>query len=90
MYCGALVRKLTHSLNTPRYKNSPLDATFFIKNWEISTNNSPRPERGTGNVISDDATRLLRQGRPGTIVNVKMDYIGPDGILRKKIAAFVL
>ncbi|MNY08692.1 hypothetical protein D3C86_1415600 [compost metagenome] len=73
-----------------RYKNSPLDAVFVIKNWEVSTNNAPRPERGVGNVISDDASRLLRQGRPGTIVNVKMDYIGPDGILRKKIAAFVL
>ncbi|WP_343634320.1 hypothetical protein [Fluviicola sp.] len=73
-----------------RYKNSPLDAKFTILNWELSLNTAPRPEKGKGNHISDEATKLLRQGRPGTIVNVKMDYVGPDQVVRKKIASFVL
>jgi gliding motility-associated protein GldM len=73
-----------------RYKNSPLDAKFTILNWELSLNTAPRPEKGKGNRISDEATKLLRQGRPGTIVNVKMDYVGPDQVVRKKIASFVL
>ncbi len=73
-----------------RYKNSPLDAKFTILNWELSLNTAPRPEKGKGNRISDEATKLLRQGRPGTIVNVKMDYVGPDQVIRKKIASFVL
>lgn len=73
-----------------RYKNSPLDAKFTILNWELSLNTAPRPEKGKGNRISDEATKLLRQGRPGTIVNIKMDYMGPDQVVRKKIASFVL
>lgn len=73
-----------------RYKNSPLDAKFTILNWELSLNTAPRPEKGKGNRISDEATKLLRQGKSGTIVNIKMDYVGPDGLIRKKIASFVL
>jgi gliding motility-associated protein GldM len=73
-----------------RYKNSPLDAKFTILNWELSLNTAPRPEKGKGNRISDEATKLLRQGKSGTIVNIKMDYVGPDGVVRKKIASFVL
>ena len=73
-----------------RYKNSPLDAKFTILNWELSLNTAPKPEKGKGNHLSDEATRLLKQGRPGTIVNIKMDYIGPDQIVRKKLASFVL
>lgn len=73
-----------------RYKNSPLDAKFTILNWELSLNTAPRPEKGKGSRISEEATRLLRQGRPGTIVNIKMDYVGPDQVVRKKIASFVL
>lgn len=73
-----------------RYKNSPLDAKFTILNWELSLNTAPRPEKGKGNQISAEATKLLRQGRPGTIVNFKMDYVGPDQVIRKKIASFVL
>jgi gliding motility-associated protein GldM len=73
-----------------RYKNSPLDAKFTILDWELSLNTAPRPEKGKGNQISTEATKLLRQGRPGTIVNIKMNYIGPDQVIRKKIASFVL
>lgn len=73
-----------------RYKNSPLDARFTILNWELSLNTAPRPEKGKGSQISAEATKLLKQGRPGTIVNIKMDYVGPDQVVRKKIASFVL
>ncbi|AEA44279.1 GldM family protein [Fluviicola taffensis] len=73
-----------------RYKNSPLDAKFTILNWELSLSSAPKPEKGKGNHLSDDATRLLRQGKSGTIVNIKMDYVGPDQIVRKKLASFVL
>ncbi len=73
-----------------RYKNSPLDAKFTILNWELSLNTATRPEKGKGNQLSAEATKLLRQGRPGTIVNIKMDYIGPDQVVRKKIASFML
>ncbi|TSJ45773.1 GldM family protein [Fluviicola chungangensis] len=73
-----------------RYKDSPLDAKFTILNWELSLNTAPRPEKGKGSRISEEATKLLRQGKPGTIVNVKMDYVGPDKVVRKKIASFVL
>ena len=73
-----------------RYKNSPLDAKFSILNWELSLNTAPKPEKGKGNRISDEATRLLKQGKPGTIVNIRMEYVGPDQIVRKKLASFVL
>lgn len=73
-----------------RYKNSPLDATFRILTWELSTNAAPRPERGTGNQISPDAVKLLRQCRPGTIVSFRLEYKGPDEILQKKLVSFVI
>jgi hypothetical protein len=73
-----------------RYKNSPLDAKFTIYNWEMSLSNAPRPEKGSGNELSVAATKLLKQARPGTIVTFRMDYEGPDGIRRKKMASFVI
>lgn len=73
-----------------RYKNSPLDATFRILSWELSTNAAPRPEKGTGNQISPDAVRLLRQCRPGTIVTFRLEYKGPDDVLQKKLVSFVI
>ncbi len=73
-----------------RYKNSPLDAKFSILNWELSLSSAPKPEKGKGNQISDAGSRLLRQGKPGTIVIVRMEYMGPDQILRKKTASYVL
>lgn len=73
-----------------RYTNSPLDAKFTILNWEMSMNTAPRTEKGKGNQISAEATKVLRQGKTGTVVSFKMDIIGPDQILRKKIASFVL
>lgn len=73
-----------------RYKNSPLDAKFDIVSWELSTNNSPRPEKGKGNQISPDGLKLIKQSRPGSIVNFKLEYMGPDRILRKKLISFVV
>lgn len=73
-----------------RYTNSPLDAKFTILNWEMSMNTAPRTEKGKGNQISTEATKILRQGKAGTVVSFKLDIIGPDQILRKKIASFVL
>lgn len=71
-----------------RYKNSPLDATFTIVNWELSTNAAPRPEKGKGSQISEDAKRLLRQSKPGTIITFRLEYFGPDKILRKEMVSF--
>ncbi|WP_430404469.1 hypothetical protein [Fluviicola sp.] len=73
-----------------RYKNSPLDAKFDLLSWELSTNNSPRPEKGKGNQISVDGMRLIKQARSGSIINIRMDYMGPDKILRHKTVAFVV
>lgn len=73
-----------------RYKNSPLDATFTITNWELSTNTAPRPEKGKGSQISEEAKKLLRQCKSGTIVTFRLDYFGPDLILRKKMISFVV
>lgn len=72
-----------------RYKNSPLDAKFDMLNWEASTNNSPRPEKGKGNQISPDCLKLIRQASPGSIITFRIDYMGPDKILRKKMVSFV-
>ncbi len=73
-----------------RYKNSPLDAKFDIVSWELSTSNSPRPEKGRGNQISPDGLKLIKQSRPGSIVNFKLEYMGPDRILRRKLISFVV
>lgn len=73
-----------------RYKNSPLDAKFTVHNWEMSLSNAPKPEKGRGNQLSAEGTRLLKQAKPGTIVTFRMEYEGPDGIMRKKMAAFTL
>ncbi len=73
-----------------RYKNSPLDAKFTVLNWELSLSTAPKPEKGKGSRISEEGTRLLRQGKPGTIVIVRTEYMGPDQIVRKKTASFVL
>lgn len=73
-----------------KYTNSPLDAKFTILNWEMSMNTAPRTEKGKGNQISMEATKLLRQGKTGTIVTFRTEIMGPDQILRKKLASFVL
>lgn len=72
-----------------RYKNSPLDAKFDILSWELSTNNSPRPEKGSGNQISQEGLKLIKQAGPGSIINFRFDYMGPDKIRRKKVVSFV-
>lgn len=73
-----------------RYKNSPLDAKFDILSWELSTNSAPRPEKGKGNQLSADGLKLIKQARPGSIINFKLEYMGPDRILRKKLISFVV
>jgi hypothetical protein len=73
-----------------RYKNSPLDAKFDIVTWELSTNTAPRPEKGKGNQISAEGLKLIKQARPGSIINFKLEYIGPDKILRRKLISFVV
>lgn len=73
-----------------RYKNSPLDAAFKILNWELTVNSAPRPEKGTGSQISPDAVKLLRQCKPGTIVSFRLDFMGPEKILQKKLVSFVI
>ncbi len=73
-----------------RYKNSPLDATFTIMNWELSTNAAPRPEKGKGSQISEEAKRLLKQSKSGTIVTFRLEYFGPDKIIRKEMISFVV
>lgn len=73
-----------------RYTDSPLDAKFTILNWEMTMNTAPKSEKGGGNQISSEATKILRQGKPGTIVTFKLDIIGPDQIVRKKLASFAL
>lgn len=73
-----------------RYKNSPLDAKFTIYNWEMTLSNAPKPEKGKGNQLTSEGSRLLKQARSGTIVTFRMEYEGPDGIMRKKMASFVI
>jgi hypothetical protein len=73
-----------------KYKNSPLDAKFDIVTWELSTNTSPRPEKGKGNQISVDGLKLIRQARPGSIISFKLEYMGPDRILRRKLVSFIV
>lgn len=73
-----------------RYKNSPLDAKFDIVTWELSTSTAPRPEKGKGNQISADGLKLIKQARPGSIINFKLEYMGPDKILRRKLISFVV
>jgi hypothetical protein len=34
--------------------------------------------------------RLVEQARSGSIINIRMDYMGPDKILRHKTVAFVV
>lgn len=73
-----------------RYKNSPLNAKFDIVSWELSTANSPRPEKGRGSQISAEGLKLIKQARPGSIINFKLEYMGPDKILRRKLVSFVV
>lgn len=71
-----------------RYKNSPLDAKFDILSWELSTNNAPRPEKGKGNQLSPEGLKLIRQTRPGSFINLRLEYMGPDRILQRKTISF--
>lgn len=73
-----------------RYKNSPLDAKFEILNWELSTTNSPRPERGRGSQVSAEGMKLIRQAKAGTVISFKLEYEGPDRIVRRKLVSFVM
>lgn len=73
-----------------RYKNSPLDAKFDIVNWELTTSTAPRPEKGKGNQISAEGLKLIKQSRQGSIITFRLEYIGPDRILRKKMISFVV
>jgi gliding motility-associated protein GldM len=72
-----------------RYKDSPLDAKFDVLNWELSTNNSPRPEKGKGNQITPEGLKLIKQAAPGSIVTYKLEYMGPDRKLKRKMVSFV-
>jgi hypothetical protein len=72
-----------------RYKNSPLDAKFDVLSWELSTNNSPRPEKGRGNQLTPEGLKLIKQAAPGSIINYKLEFMGPDKILKRKLVSFV-
>ncbi len=73
-----------------RYKNSPLDAKFDVLSWELSTNNSQRPERGKGNQLSVDGLKLIKQAKPGSIISFRLEYMGPDKVLKRKLVSFVV
>lgn len=72
-----------------RYKDSPLDAKFDVLTWELSTTNSPRPEKGKGNQLTPEGLKLIKQAAPGSIVTYKLEYMGPDRKLKRKLVSFV-
>lgn len=66
----------------------PLDASFDMISWEMSTNTSPKPARGTGRVLNQDGINLLRQSKSGTIVTFMIKAVGPDRGERRITASF--
>lgn len=72
-----------------RYTDSPLDAKFDVLTWELSTTNSPRPEKGKGNQLTPEGLKLIKQAAPGSIVSYKLEYMGPDRKLKRKLVSFV-
>lgn len=66
----------------------PLDAQFTMVSWEMTTNSSPKPAKGTGKVLNQDGINLLRQSKSGTIVTFIIKAIGPDRGERRITASF--
>lgn len=69
----------------------PLNAQFNITKWECSIPGAQgAPPSGAGNVLSAQATNLIKQAKPGMTVSFICQVVGPDGIQRKKAGAFKL
>lgn len=66
----------------------PLNAVFSVVSWEVSVAGAPRPEKGTGAVLTPKALSLIKQAQPGGTITFMTVTKGPDGKDRKKSAAF--
>jgi gliding motility-associated protein GldM len=63
----------------------PLNAAFTVINWELSVPGNPMaPPRGSGGQLSPQASALLRQAKPGSIISIMTTVVGPDKVQRKK------
>ena len=63
-------------------------AKFEIKSWTCNVNGAPgRPPSGTTSDISA-ATALILQARPETLITFECTFIGPGGVLERRLATF--
>ncbi|ASS47681.1 MAG: hypothetical protein A3D31_17805 [Candidatus Fluviicola riflensis] len=87
LYLGSIENGATAdkpSINSSRMLNVrypegiALEAKYEIASWEIQVGNSPRSERGTGKVLTEDALRLLKQARPNDNISITAKFKGPN------------
>jgi gliding motility-associated protein GldM len=67
----------------------PLNAAFKLLSWELIVPGNPgAPPRGAGSKLTPDASKLLRQARPGSVITFITTVRGPDNIVRKKAGSY--
>ncbi|MDH4474387.1 MAG: GldM family protein [Fluviicola sp.] len=65
-------------LNVRYPEGIALEAKYEIVSWEIQVGNAPRPAKGTGKVLSKEATDLLKQARPNDNISITAKFKGPN------------
>jgi hypothetical protein len=70
--------------------NVPIDALFTVISWEIYVSGNPRLITGTGSELTDEVINLIRSANSETKISITATVSGPDGIMRKCYATFVV
>ena len=74
-----------------RYDESiPLTATFTPVTYRVSVSSYPREIPGTGDVLNQDALRIINQARSGDRVTINVEYREPSGRIKKVNAFFTI
>lgn len=65
-----------------------LNASFSITKWEVSVQGLMGSPTGSGTQLNDAAMGLIRQAKPGSMVTIICDVMGPDRTSKKVVGAF--
>lgn len=66
----------------------PLNVNFRIINWELGLSGVAKTAKGTGGVLNQEGTNLMRQARSGMLASFVITVEGPDKGVRKITGSF--
>ena len=61
----------------------PLDASFSVIRWNISSSTGEREISGKGKILSGAAKGVLKQARKGSVISIFVEGSGPGGKFRQ-------